>query len=61
VQKLLALKDAIILRVNNFKVGPAACGRTARTIHLLDLKIVIFVHHRKQETRVVHIGTKFPL
>src|SRR5262249_9644082 len=60
LQKLLALEDAIIVRAENFEIGSAAGGSPARTADLLDLKIVVFVHDREQETRVVHRSTNFP-
>ena len=52
LQELLALENAVVLCTENLKIRAGACGRLTRTIHLLDLEIVVFVRYREQETRL---------
>jgi hypothetical protein len=46
LQQVLALKNAVILRTENLKIRAATCGRLTRTVHLLDLEIIVLVRYR---------------
>ena len=54
VEELLALQDAVIPGRENLQFHVGFAGYLARSFHLLDLEIVIFVGHRKQEARLGH-------
>jgi hypothetical protein len=54
VEELLALQDAVITGRENLQFHVGFAGYLARSFHLLDLEIVIFVGHRKQEVRLGH-------